>query len=479
MYSFRAVLTKCGVRTPLMVTVSLIGSTHWLQHRRRSHWPSESLPFAQSMAPFGLRSVYLWSSSSSSGSGADRRDSGFGGAGPESATSSPPKPKPSPPTGSPPKGATGGSTQPSRSASPNTGPDLTVEKICEESFEAIVSVRQMLTHTEHKEKKRVHNTSSGFIVDEHFILTSARAVGNASQVEVKLKGSATTTTGPVEGICVVVYKEPELDLALLTPLSKTSKQLGFADVTGDYPWYADKVVALGSSWNYNTVTNGIVSCPKRTGAQITKIGKKYGFISTPVEYIQHTASFAFDDYGGALLDMKGKVVGMYFYLQLIDNIVLYFAVPSNKILPFVAEGIKRYKKTPELFQVEGQQGSPKTAPKTAPKVVETPAEKEEREKREKEAKERRSRRDRERKKEKKSREWEKKAPEREEEKRKKEEEERRRKEEEERKRQESPAERKKKAEEALKKRLKELEEERKKKPRPKKQPQKRDPRSPP
>jgi len=139
----------------------------------------------------------------------------------------------------------------------------------------------------------------------------------------------------------VAYVEPELDLALLSHFSSStetktawkskSKPFWLQFAPKDAVKYTEPVVALGYTGQYSTATNGIISCPERWGEDIVKIGKKYGFISRGLPYIQHTASFAYDDFGGPLVDMKGRVVGMCNYLQLIDNVVIYFAVPGDKI----------------------------------------------------------------------------------------------------------------------------------------------------
>ncbi|CAG2105328.1 unnamed protein product [Medioppia subpectinata] len=300
MFSFRSLLTKGGLRTPLLVSVAIIGSDRYFAFKRRES-ASGLWSKGVSRTPFGLRSVYL---------------------------------------------------------SGNEKTVKTVQDICKEKFPAVVAVRQQVKSDKDADIWCHHNTSSGFFISQEkvvLILTTARAVGNAKVVEVYNKEGEYGY-----GFSVVLYIDPTMDLALLSRPFRHSVAIDPVDYSGKKErvkmpavgpnvqptvltladgdvQYAQDVVALGSAWDYNTVSKGIISHPNRSGDDITKIGKKYPFITETAHYLQHTASFAFDDYGGALVNMKGDVVGMYFYLQLIDNIVMYFAIKTKDIKKFIAD----------------------------------------------------------------------------------------------------------------------------------------------
>ncbi|XP_054164158.1 uncharacterized serine protease syc0938_d-like [Oppia nitens] len=233
----------------------------------------------------------------------------------------------------------------------------TVKNVVSESFPSMVSVRQFLPMDGNAPKVTL-STSSGFIIEymnKKCIVTTARAVGNAKQVRVKFTeignhaGQGTTDDGKPAGagsagestFCNVDYRDPVSDIAFIDVPDALKKYTGlrFADLN-DKLRAGDPVVIAGHAWDYKTVNRGVVSWPNRLGSDITKIGKKYDFIDNKTEYIQHTASFAIDDYGGPLMNMKSSVIGMYFYLQLIDNIVMYFAIPHNKIIEVMREAYK-------------------------------------------------------------------------------------------------------------------------------------------
>ncbi|CAG2119152.1 unnamed protein product, partial [Medioppia subpectinata] len=284
MHYYRVLLSVTHLRTPVLVSLSMVGANRWRRHNR-----TDDRPLAADLQP-----KYL-----------------FGSLG----------------TGWP---AVSGLRQ-ARMEEPSG--------LIRQAFKGLVAVEQRVYEgavpetaptAEPAKPYKILSTGTGFIVKTdrmNYVVTTARAVGNAKYVIVGTADSNKCAW------CHVRYREPELDMALVEcPDIQAVQPMDFVADKVIQDLLPTRDVLQVYSGQYNIATAGVVSCANRTGAQITKIGKKYGFITPKTSYIQHTANIPFDSYGGPLLDaVDGKVLGMSFYLQLVDNVTLYFAIPSNEI----------------------------------------------------------------------------------------------------------------------------------------------------
>ncbi len=134
---------------------------------------------------------------------------------------------------------------------------------------------------------------SGVIVsDKGYILTNNHVVRDSTTVQVKLADGRTSEAK-------VIGSDPESDLAVLKinldklpviPIG-SSQKLRVGDV----------VLAIGNAFGFdNTVTQGIVSATERSGMQIGNFENM----------IQTDAAINFGNSGGALIDARGRLIGI-------------------------------------------------------------------------------------------------------------------------------------------------------------------------
>ncbi|CAG2118491.1 unnamed protein product, partial [Medioppia subpectinata] len=293
MHYYRVLLSVTHLRTPVLVSLSMVGADRWRRHNR-----TDDRPLAADLQPKAL----------------------FG---------------------------TIGTGWPAVSGLRRARMDETPEKIAKKAFNSLVTVKQTVVEGQVPEVEpegtpdggRVYTVATGFVVhvksqSVNYVVTTAKAVGNAKYVTLSKPGFK-----DFKARCLVRYREPESDLALVVLPPKyivtTTKSYAIdfvgPDVLKELKATRD-VLTVTSAETYTSVTSGIVAHKCRTGAEITKIGKKYGFITPDMKYIQHTAAFPFDTVGSPLIDLKtGHVLGVSFYQQLVDGVSLYFAIPSYEI----------------------------------------------------------------------------------------------------------------------------------------------------
>jgi Do/DeqQ family serine protease len=173
---------------------------------------------------------------------------------------------------------------------------------------------------ERQREKYYQNESlgSGVIVrrvnSTYYILTNAHVVEGAETISV-------THDDGREFIAKLVGKDERRDLALLSIESKdvlVPIALGDSDLLAVGDW----VVAVGSPYGFqSTVTLGIVSA----------LGRRGGPSDTIVDYIQSDAAINKGNSGGALVNLKGELVGINTWIssQGGGSIGLGFAVPSK------------------------------------------------------------------------------------------------------------------------------------------------------
>ena len=163
--------------------------------------------------------------------------------------------------------------------------------------------------------RRPRAMGSGVIVDAEngYLLTNHHVIDNAEQITVAL-------TDRREFEAEVVGADPETDIALLKIDADSLTALPFADSNelqvGDY------VVAIGNPFGLGqTITAGIVSAVGRSGLSLESYE----------DFIQTDAAINVGNSGGALINLKGELVGINtaIFTGRGGNIGIGFAIPIN------------------------------------------------------------------------------------------------------------------------------------------------------
>jgi serine protease Do len=162
---------------------------------------------------------------------------------------------------------------------------------------------------------------SGVIIKQEgnriFVITNYHVAGRADEISITLYDGR-------QFVAELCGTDREGDLALLSFIGE-----------GDFPiaelgdsnslTVGDWVLAVGNPYGYeSTVTQGIISAAHRS---IPMNEQKYG------DYIQTDASINSGNSGGALVNMKGEIIGINTWIATRTgaNIGLGFAIPINKI----------------------------------------------------------------------------------------------------------------------------------------------------
>ncbi|MDA8231427.1 MAG: Do family serine endopeptidase [Magnetospirillum sp.] len=165
------------------------------------------------------------------------------------------------------------------------------------------------------EKRETVAAGSGVIVDAQngYVLTNNHVVAGAQRIRVTTKDGRTFEAK-------LVGRDPPTDIAVLKIDASGLQSLPFGDSgkvqVGDY------VLAIGNPFGLGqTVTNGIVSAVGRSGLGIE------GY----EDFIQTDASINPGNSGGALVDFKGKLIGINTAILAPGggNVGIGFAVPIN------------------------------------------------------------------------------------------------------------------------------------------------------
>ena len=192
-------------------------------------------------------------------------------------------------------------------------------------------------------------SGSGVVLTENgYIVTNHHVIEGADQVQVALEGDEALYDAEVVGT------DPSTDLAVLK-IDKnglTAAKIGAS--SGMKP--GDFVLAVGNPFNLpNTVTQGIISATGRTTLGITGRGGYEDFIQTD-------ASINPGNSGGALIDNRGRVIGINTAIHSSSggNQGIGFAIPSDLAVDVVQQlidhgevkrgflGIQMADMTPEL-----------------------------------------------------------------------------------------------------------------------------------
>jgi len=176
---------------------------------------------------------------------------------------------------------------------------------------------------------------SGILVQKsgstYYVLTNNHVVDQATTVSVKLQDQ--TVFDKVK----VVGTDSRRDLAVISFTSKDN--LPVADL-GDSSelQVGDLVLAVGNPFGFeNTVTMGIISALGRTSPS--------NDVATNTDYIQTDAAINQGNSGGALVNIKGEVVGINTWIAAPTggSIGLGFAIPINNAKKAISDFINKGK----------------------------------------------------------------------------------------------------------------------------------------
>jgi serine protease Do len=176
---------------------------------------------------------------------------------------------------------------------------------------------------------------SGIIVRKagggtYYVLTNNHVVDQATDISVKLADQRVFSAK-------VVGTDNRRDLALISfvgPADLTSAELGDS---GELQ-VGDLVLAVGNPFGFeNTVTMGIISALGRSSPS--------GDVATNTDYIQTDASINQGNSGGALVNIKGEVIGINTWIAAPTggSIGLGFAIPINNAKKAIDDFINKGK----------------------------------------------------------------------------------------------------------------------------------------
>lgn len=200
---------------------------------------------------------------------------------------------------------------------------------------------------------------SGVIIDasKGYIITNFHVIEDADEIKVTLKSGQ-------EFNALLVGQDKQSDIALLQiSTNKSLTQMALAD--SDLLRVGDFVIAIGNPFGLGqTVTSGIISALGRSGLNFENLEN----------FIQTDAAINSGSSGGALVNLKGELIGINTALLGTSggNIGIGFAIPSNMIHNLVQQllqfgeirrgvlGIKGGELTHELtktFALDSQHGA--------------------------------------------------------------------------------------------------------------------------
>jgi len=172
---------------------------------------------------------------------------------------------------------------------------------------------------------------SGVIISEDgYIVTNNHVIDKADQIEVTLDDNRRYTAK-------LVGTDPDTDLALLKIEEKKLSYLQFGD--SDKLQVGEWVLAVGNPFNLtSTVTKGIVSAKARR-ADISKSGSGIKIEA----FIQTDAAVNRGNSGGALVNLKGELVGINTAISTPTGAFAgySFAIPSSIVQRIISD-LKKY-----------------------------------------------------------------------------------------------------------------------------------------
>ncbi|MDH5355985.1 MAG: DegQ family serine endoprotease [Gammaproteobacteria bacterium] len=201
--------------------------------------------------------------------------------------------------------------------------------------------------------ERVQETSSlgsGVIIDadEGYILTNNHVIKDAYEITV-------TLTDGREMIAEIIGRDPDTDVAVIKVTAKDLTAIPLSDSSkirvGDF------VVAIGNPFGLGqTVTSGIISALGRSGLGIESYE----------DFIQTDASINLGNSGGALVNLRGELVGINTAIfgsggGNAGSIGIGFAIPINMAHDIMQQLIKYGEVKRGRFGAQGQDLTPQLA----------------------------------------------------------------------------------------------------------------------
>ncbi|XP_054163272.1 serine protease HTRA1A-like [Oppia nitens] len=194
-------------------------------------------------------------------------------------------------------------------------------------FKAFVTIKPYYDN----ENTTLDNTlGSGFIVDKSgLVLTGLKTLKSFNTVSIELNDT-TKLTGRV------VYTKSSLNLALIKLESANNLSVVDFDLTQNNIKVGTPMISIGNPriGMKNAITEGVVSFPKRKGRQVVESDAT---VEVDKDYIQHTAPVKTQDYGSAIVDAEGRVIGMNAYQHTLQ---INSAVRAPDLKDFVDEYLK-------------------------------------------------------------------------------------------------------------------------------------------
>jgi serine protease Do/serine protease DegQ len=177
--------------------------------------------------------------------------------------------------------------------------------------------RRFFDFPELPRERETQSVGSGVIIDadEGYVVTNHHVIANAEEIEIVLADRRRLDAE-------VLGSDPEADVAVLKVEPDGLTQVSFGD--SDALKIGDFVIAIGNPFGIGqTATLGIVSALGRSGLGIG------GYES----YIQTDASINPGNSGGALVDQRGRLVGINTAIlsRSGGNIGIGFAIPVNMV----------------------------------------------------------------------------------------------------------------------------------------------------
>jgi Do/DeqQ family serine protease len=166
-----------------------------------------------------------------------------------------------------------------------------------------------------RQRRKTQSLGSGVIIDARrgYVVTNHHVIDKASEITVTLRDGRSLAA-------VLIGTDPDTDVAVIKVPAKGLKALKFAN--SDRLRVGDFVVAIGNPFGLGqTVTSGIVSALGRSGLGIE------GY----EDFIQTDASINVGNSGGALVNLRGELVGINTAILAPNggNVGVGFAIPVN------------------------------------------------------------------------------------------------------------------------------------------------------
>lgn len=191
--------------------------------------------------------------------------------------------------------------------------------------------RQQQRQQPQEQKEQPLGLGSGVIISEDgYIVTNNHVIDGAERLEITLNDNRTFNA-------TVIGTDPMTDLALIKIDAKDLPVIPMGD--SDAMKVGEWVLAVGNPFGFtSTVTTGIISAKARS-ISTPERGRKMGIES----YIQTDAAVNPGNSGGALVNLKGELIGINtaIYSQTGNYAGYSFAIPTSMVVKVMTD-IKQY-----------------------------------------------------------------------------------------------------------------------------------------